>query len=82
MDHKTYITTFINISNENNEGYDDTTNGHEQWVEDGVATQLMNITTTLQKFETLEANEHEQSNVKYYMEEPRSPIATNANGQT
>jgi hypothetical protein len=42
----------------------------------------MNITTTSQKFETLEANEHEQSNVKYYMEEPRSPIATNANGQT
>jgi hypothetical protein len=29
MDHKTYTTTFINISNENNEGYDDTTNGHE-----------------------------------------------------
>ncbi len=36
----------------------------------------------LQELETLEAYEQEQSNVKYYMEEPRSSIATNANGQT
>jgi hypothetical protein len=40
----------------------------------------MNIITTLQELETLEAYEQEQSNVKYYMEEPRSSIATNANG--
>ncbi len=58
MDHKTrpsevYTTTFTNISNENNEGSDDTTNGQEQWVEDGITTYLMNITTTLQELETL-----------------------------
>ncbi len=64
MDHKTkpsevYTTIFTNISNEDNEGFDDTTNGQEQWVEDGVVTQLMNIITTLEELETLEANEHE-----------------------
>ncbi len=58
MDHKTrpfeiYIATFTNISNEDN---DDITNGQEQWGEGGA----MNITTTLQELETLEANEHEQ----------------------
>jgi hypothetical protein len=39
----------------------------------------MNIIVTLQKLETLEADEHEQSNVKYYVKEPRSPIVANAN---
>jgi hypothetical protein len=42
----------------------------------------MNIIITLQKLKTLEANEHEQSNVKYYVEKPRSPIVANANGYT
>jgi hypothetical protein len=42
----------------------------------------MNIATTLQELETPKANEHEQSNVKYYMEEPRSPIVANVNGKT
>ncbi len=65
MDHKTkpfevYTTTFTNISNEDSESSNDTTIGQEQWVEDGVPTYLMNITTTLQELETLEANEHEQ----------------------
>jgi hypothetical protein len=41
----------------------------------------MNIVTTLQELETPKANEHEQSNVKYYVEEPRSPIATDVNGK-
>jgi hypothetical protein len=42
----------------------------------------MNITTILQELEILEAYEHEQSNVKYYMEEPRNLIIANVNGQT
>jgi hypothetical protein len=51
MDHKTkafevYATTPTNISNEDNEGFDDTTNGQEQWGKDGASTWLMNITTT------------------------------------
>jgi hypothetical protein len=40
----------------------------------------MNITSTPQEFETLEVDEHESSNVRYYVEEPRSCIATYANG--
>ncbi len=65
MDHETrpfeiYIATPINISNENNDGFDDITNGQEQWGEDGTTTQLMNITTTLQEFETLEVDENDQ----------------------
>jgi len=43
MDHKirpskVYTTTPINILDHNNEGSDDTTNGQEQWGEDGIAT--------------------------------------------
>jgi hypothetical protein len=75
MDHKTkpfevYTTTPTNISNEDNEGFDDTTNGQEQWGEDGASTWLMNITTTPQEFETPKVEEHESSNVRYYVEEP------------
>ncbi len=85
MDHKTkpskvYITTFINISDEDSEGSNDTTNGQEQWGKDGTTTQLMNIAVTLQELETPKAYEHEQSNVRYYVEEPRSPIVADASG--
>jgi hypothetical protein len=43
MDHKTkpfevYTKTIKNILNEDNEGSNDTTNGQEQWGEDGVIT--------------------------------------------
>jgi hypothetical protein len=38
------------------------------------------IATTLQKLETPKINEHEQSNVRYYMEEPGSPNIINVNG--
>jgi hypothetical protein len=38
------------------------------------------IVTTLQKLETPKVNEHEQSNVRYYMEELRSPTIINVNG--
>jgi hypothetical protein len=84
MDHKTrpskvYTSVLINISYENNEGFDDTSNGQKKWGEDGPITQLMNITSTLQELETLKA-EHEQSNVKYYVEEFRSPTVAYANG--
>jgi hypothetical protein len=66
MDHKSgpfkvYTSTFTNISNKDNEGFDDTINGQEKWGEGGTITQLMNITTILQELETLEADEHEQS---------------------
>jgi hypothetical protein len=37
----------------------------------------MNITA--KELETLEANEHEQSNVRYYVEEPRSLVVVNVN---
>jgi len=52
MDHKikpskVYTTTLINISDEDSEGSDDTTNGQQHWGEDGAATQLMNIVATL-----------------------------------
>jgi hypothetical protein len=40
------------------------------------------IITTLQKLETSKVNEHEQSNVRYYVEELRSPITIDVNGQT
>jgi hypothetical protein len=33
-----YTTTLTNILNENSEGSNDTTNGKEQWGEDGVTT--------------------------------------------
>ncbi len=87
MDHKTrpfkvYTTTPINILDEDSEGSNDRTNGQEQWGEDGVITQLMNIVVILQEIETPKVDEHEQSNVKYYVEEPRSLIVANANGQT
>jgi hypothetical protein len=39
----------------------------------------MNITIILQELETLETNEHEQSNVRYYVEEPKSPTIVDAN---
>ncbi len=42
----------------------------------------MNITIILQELETLETNEHEQSNVRYYVEEPKSPTIVDANKQT
>ncbi len=42
----------------------------------------MNITTTLYELETPEVYEHEQSNVKYYMEEPRNLIVANVPRQT
>jgi hypothetical protein len=43
MDHKTkpsevYTITPTNILDEDNEGSSDTTNGQEQWGEDGVTT--------------------------------------------
>jgi hypothetical protein len=38
--------------------------------------------TTLQGLETLEADEHEQSNVRYYMEELRNLTVVDVNGQT
>ncbi len=68
MDHKTrsfkvYTSTPTNISNKNNEGFDDTTNGQEKWGEGGTTTQLMNTMVTLQKLEILEVDEHEKSNV-------------------
>jgi hypothetical protein len=52
MDHKikpskVYTTTLINISDEDSEGSDDTTNGQQHWGEDGAATHLMNIAATL-----------------------------------
>jgi hypothetical protein len=58
MDHKTgpfkvYTSTLTNISNNDNEGFDDTTNGQEKWEEGGAITQLMNITIILQELETL-----------------------------
>jgi hypothetical protein len=40
----------------------------------------MNITTTLQELETPKANEHEQSNVRYYMEEPKNLTVVDVNG--
>jgi len=67
MDHKikpskVYTPTPTNISNKENEGFDDTINGQEKWGEGGAITQSMNI-TTLQDLETPEVDEHEQSNV-------------------
>jgi hypothetical protein len=52
MDHKTrlsevYTTTPTNILDEDNEGFDDTTNGQDQWGENGTPTHLMNIIVTL-----------------------------------
>ncbi len=63
MDHKirpsnVYTTTLANILDEDNEGFDDTTNEQKQWGENGVTTQLMNITPTSQELETPKANEH------------------------
>ncbi len=57
MDHnskpsKVHTSTPTNISNKENEGFDDTTNGQEKWGEGGAITQLMNITATLQDLET------------------------------
>jgi hypothetical protein len=42
----------------------------------------MNIAATLQELETPKANEHEQLNAMYYLEEPKNPIATDVNGKT
>ncbi len=84
-DHKigsfeVYTTTPTNISNEDNEGFDDTTNGQEKWGKTGVFTWLMNIIATPQEFETPKANEHESSNVRYYVEEPRNHVVVDADG--
>jgi len=40
----------------------------------------MNIVVTLQEIKIPKVDEHEQSNVKYYVEEPKNPIVANANG--
>ncbi len=77
---KVYITTFANISDENNEGSNDTTNEKKQWGKNGVTRQLMNIAA--KELETPETNEHEQSNFRYYVEEPRSLIIADVNGKT
>ncbi len=79
VDHKVgsfevYTTTPTNISNEDNEGSDDTINGQEKWGKNGVSTWLMNIIVTPQEFEIPKANEHEYSNVKYYVEELRNHV--------
>ncbi len=63
MDHKikpsnVYTTTLANILDEDNEGFDDTTNEQKQWGENAVTTQLTNITPTSQELETPKANEH------------------------
>jgi hypothetical protein len=78
---KVYTTTLANTSNESSEGSDDTTNEQEQWGENADITQLINIAATLQELETPKANEHEQLNVMYYMEEPKNVIAANVNGK-
>jgi len=77
---KVYTSTPTNISNKNNEGFDDTTNGQEKWGEGGATTQLMNTIVTLQKLEILDVDEHEKSNVRYYVEEFYSLGTIDANG--
>jgi hypothetical protein len=63
MDHKirpsnVFTTTLANILDEDNEGFDDTTNEQKQWGENGVISQLTNITPTSQELETPKENEH------------------------
>jgi len=82
MDEKTrpnkiYVTITIHISNEENDSFDATIYDIDQWGENGVSTQLLNITTIVEGVGIGDdIIVKEQPKIMYYVEMPNSLIVT------
>jgi hypothetical protein len=77
---KLHIKNATNIFEEYND--DGLTNQQEEPKEDGATTQLLNLVAIIQNVGIENHDEHEELNVRSYVQEPRSPIATHEIRQT
>jgi len=72
-----YITIIIHISKEENDSFDATIYDIDQWGENGVSTQLLNITTIVEGvWIGDDIIVKEQPKIMYYVEMPNSLIVT------